>query len=67
MSWWSIWTEPWICHPWKIGTELVGPALVNKNLNKWGVRNILKASWKEFGDVEIKWVKDNMYIIFCSG
>lgn len=45
------------------GVELVEAALVNKNVNKWGIRSILKSSWKEFGELEIKWVKDNMFII----
>lgn len=45
------------------GVELVEAALVNKNLNKWGVRNILRSLWKEFGEVKIKWVKDNTFII----
>ncbi|KAM1025324.1 hypothetical protein ACFX15_037842 [Malus domestica] len=45
------------------GIALVGAALVNKNLNKWGVRNILRSSWKDLGEVDIKWVKDNLYII----
>ena len=45
------------------GIKLVGKVLVDKNLNKWGVRNILRSSWKELGEVEIKWVKDNTFII----
>ncbi|KAM1715701.1 hypothetical protein ACFX1X_023728 [Malus domestica] len=45
------------------GVKLVGKALVNRNLNKWGVKNILRSAWKEYGEVEIKWVKDNTFII----
>lgn len=28
-----------------------------------GVRNILRSSWKDMGDIEVKWVKDNNFII----
>ncbi|KAM2126516.1 hypothetical protein ACFX1R_006525 [Malus domestica] len=45
------------------GIKLVGMALVNKNLNKWGVRNILRSSWKEYGQIDVKWVKNNTFII----
>ncbi|KAM1553593.1 hypothetical protein TB2_006255 [Malus domestica] len=45
------------------GVKLVGSVLANKTLNKWGVRNILRSSWKEWGGVEVKWVKDNTFII----
>ncbi|KAM1406714.1 hypothetical protein ACFXTH_001361 [Malus domestica] len=45
------------------GVKLVGSALTSKALNKWGVRNILKAAWKEYGEIEIKWVKENTFII----
>ena len=45
------------------GVKLVGIVLVNKTLNKWGVRNILRSSWKKWAEVEVKWVKDNTFII----
>ncbi|XP_070672073.1 uncharacterized protein [Malus domestica] len=45
------------------GVKLVGAALVNRNLNKWGVRNILRSSWKELGEVDVKWVQENTSII----
>lgn len=45
------------------GIKLVGTSLAHKTLNKWSVRNILKASWKELGEIEIKWVKCNTFII----
>lgn len=45
------------------GVKLVGTTLVNRNLNKWGVKNILRSAWKEYEEVEIKWVKDNTFII----
>ncbi|KAM1207630.1 hypothetical protein COP2_008439 [Malus domestica] len=45
------------------GVKLVGAALVNRPLNRWGVRNILRASWKDLGEIEVKWVRDNLYII----
>lgn len=47
----------------KNGIKLVGKALVNRNLNKLDVRNILRATWKELGDIEIKWVRENTFII----
>ncbi|XP_050121457.1 uncharacterized protein LOC126599164 [Malus sylvestris] len=45
------------------GIKLVGTALVNKTLNKWGVRNILKSAWQRWGDIKIKWVKDHTFVI----
>lgn len=45
------------------GVKLVGTALVDRLLNKWGVRNILRSIWKEFSKVELNWVKDNTFII----
>lgn len=45
------------------GVKLVGTTLVNKTLNKWGVRNILKSSWNEIRETEVKWVRDNTFII----
>ncbi|KAM1025340.1 hypothetical protein ACFX2J_038339 [Malus domestica] len=45
------------------GVKLVGMVLTNRTLNKWGVRNILRSAWKEFGEVEIKWVRKNTFII----
>ncbi|KAB2625745.1 hypothetical protein D8674_017405 [Pyrus ussuriensis x Pyrus communis] len=45
------------------GVKLVGKVLTQKPLNKWGVRNILRAAWKELGEVEIKWVRENVFII----
>ena len=45
------------------GVKLVGKVLSDKTVNKWGVRNILRASWKEMGEIEIKWVRDNVFII----
>lgn len=45
------------------GVKLIGKALVNKNLNKWGVRNILRTAWKQIGNIEIKWVRENTFII----
>lgn len=43
--------------------RLVGKTLATKVLNKWGVRNILKSVWNEFGEVDIKWVRENTFII----
>ncbi|KAM0995876.1 hypothetical protein ACFX2C_005950 [Malus domestica] len=45
------------------GVKLVGSVLANKPLNRWGVRNILRATWKSYGEIKIKWVKDNIFII----
>ncbi|XP_068323296.1 uncharacterized protein [Pyrus communis] len=45
------------------GVKLFGKVLTHKTLNKWGVRNILIAAWKELGEVEIKWVRENVFII----
>ncbi|KAM2019755.1 hypothetical protein ACFX1T_022514 [Malus domestica] len=49
--------------PMEQGVKLVGVVLNAKQLNKWGVRNILRATWKEVGEMQVKWVKDNLYII----
>ncbi|KAM2127023.1 hypothetical protein ACFX1R_006974 [Malus domestica] len=38
----------------KQGVKLVGSVLANKPLNRWGVRNILRAAWKSYGEIEIK-------------
>lgn len=46
------------------GIKLAKAELVHRNLNKWGVQNILRSSWKELGEVEVKWVRENIYIIF---
>lgn len=45
------------------GITLVGKALVNRNLNKWGIQNVLRVAWKDLGDIQIKWVWDNTFII----
>ncbi|KAM1122858.1 hypothetical protein FF1_004321 [Malus domestica] len=45
------------------GVKLIGAALVNRPLNRWGVRNILRASWKDWGAIDVKWVRDNLYVI----
>ncbi|KAM0956247.1 hypothetical protein ACFX2A_025041 [Malus domestica] len=45
------------------GIKLVGMALVSKTLNKWGIRNILRSSWQRWGEIEIKWVKENTFVI----
>lgn len=45
------------------GVKLAGKVLANKTLNKLGIRNILRSSWKELGEMDIKWVKGNMFII----
>lgn len=45
------------------GVKLVGRVLATKILNRWGVRNILKLVWKEFGEVNFKWVRVNTFII----
>ncbi|KAM1306920.1 hypothetical protein TB2_009159 [Malus domestica] len=45
------------------GIKLVGAALTNKTLNKWGIRNILRLAWKDLGDAEVKWVHENTFII----
>ncbi|XP_068331391.1 uncharacterized protein At4g02000-like [Pyrus communis] len=45
------------------GIKLVGTALTHKVLNKWGVRNILRATWKEMGEFEVKWAHGNTFII----
>lgn len=41
----------------------MGAALTNKMLNKWGVRNILLSPWKDLGEVEVKWVRENTFLI----
>ncbi|KAB2606847.1 hypothetical protein D8674_006564 [Pyrus ussuriensis x Pyrus communis] len=45
------------------GIKLVGKVLTQKPVNKWGVRNILRAAWQELGEVEIKWVRENIFVI----
>ncbi|KAM1717256.1 hypothetical protein COP2_025392 [Malus domestica] len=40
----------------EIGVKLVGKALTQKSLNRWGIRNILNSAWKDLGEVGIKWV-----------
>lgn len=48
------------------GVKLVGTALASRALNRWGVRNILISAWKDYGEIEIKWVKENTFIIMVS-
>ena len=43
--------------------KLVGAALTNKMLNKWGVHNILRSAWRDLGEVEVKWVRENTFLI----
>ncbi|KAM1128071.1 hypothetical protein ACFX2I_037966 [Malus domestica] len=45
------------------GVKLIGKVLTSKLLNKWGVRNILISAWKDLGKVDIKWVRDNTFLI----
>ncbi|XP_070662491.1 uncharacterized protein [Malus domestica] len=45
------------------GVKLVGKVLTSKVVNIWGVGNIIKAAWNEYGGVEIKWVKENIFTI----
>ncbi|KAM1042945.1 hypothetical protein ACFX10_034148 [Malus domestica] len=47
----------------EIGVKLVGMALTQKPLNRWGIRNILNSVWKDLGEVGIKWVRENVFII----
>ncbi|KAM0987219.1 hypothetical protein ACFX2A_011537 [Malus domestica] len=49
--------------PMENSVKLVGVVLYEKQLNKWGLRNILRAAWKDIGEMQVKWVKDNLYII----
>ncbi|CAN6582852.1 unnamed protein product [Malus baccata var. baccata] len=42
---------------------LVGAALFHRTLNKWGVKNMLRSSWKEMGEIEVKWFRDTTFII----
>ena len=45
------------------GIKLVGASLVNKTLTKWGIQNILRSAWKDLSVVDIKWVRDNLFIV----
>lgn len=45
------------------GVKLIGAVLANQQLNKWGVKNILRNSWREYGEAQINWVKENTYVI----
>ncbi|KAM1151508.1 hypothetical protein PS2_034031 [Malus domestica] len=47
----------------EIGVKLVGMALAQRTLNRWGIRNILNSAWKELGELGIKWVRENLFII----
>lgn len=47
----------------KQGAKLIGAVMVDKTINKWGVRNVLRSAWREFGEIQITWVKDNTLII----
>ncbi|KAB2632574.1 hypothetical protein D8674_028821 [Pyrus ussuriensis x Pyrus communis] len=44
------------------GLELSNMELGVKLIAK-GVRNILKSAWKEFGEIQINWVQDNLYMV----
>ncbi|KAM0967231.1 hypothetical protein ACFX1X_023209 [Malus domestica] len=50
----------------EIGVKLVGKALTQKSLNRWGIRNILNSAWKDLGEVGVKWVRENLFIISVS-
>ncbi|KAM1028065.1 hypothetical protein FF1_040725 [Malus domestica] len=45
------------------GIHLIGAVLVDKTLNKQGIRNVLRSSLRELGDIQIKWVRDNTFIM----
>ncbi|KAM1263060.1 hypothetical protein ACFX13_028779 [Malus domestica] len=45
------------------GVKLIAKILVDQQLNKWGVKNILKSAWKEYGEIQINWVQGNLYVI----
>ncbi|KAM1989816.1 hypothetical protein ACFX15_031134 [Malus domestica] len=47
----------------EIGVKLVGMALTQKPLNRWGIINILTSVWKDLCEVGIKWVRVNVFII----
>lgn len=44
------------------GIKLIATVLADQQLNKWGLKNILKSDWKEYRDIQINWVNDNSYI-----
>lgn len=48
------------------GVKLIGAVLANQQLNKWGVRNILRSAWSDLGEVAIHWVKENLFIIIVK-
>ncbi|KAM1948039.1 hypothetical protein ACFX15_008282 [Malus domestica] len=48
------------------GVKLIGKVLTSKLVNKWGVRNILRSTWKDWGEVDIKWVRDNTFLILVQ-
>ncbi|KAM0990064.1 hypothetical protein ACFX13_008738 [Malus domestica] len=48
------------------GVKLIGKVLTSKLVNKWGVRNILRSTWKDLGEVDIKWVRDNTFLILVQ-
>lgn len=45
------------------GVKLIAKVLVDQQHNKWGVKNILQSAWKEFGEIQINWVQDNLYVV----
>lgn len=46
------------------GIKMNGTVLVDQPLNKWGV--ILRSAWKDLGEIQVNWVKDNTYIIIVK-
>ncbi|KAM1109719.1 hypothetical protein ACFX13_009252 [Malus domestica] len=50
----------------ELGVKLIAKVLVDQQLNKWGVRNILKSAWKEFGELQINWVQKNLYVVLVK-
>lgn len=45
------------------GVKLIGVVLADQQLNKWGVKNILRNSMREYGEAQKNWVKENTYVI----
>lgn len=48
------------------GVKLIGAVLVDKTLNRWIVRNVLRSTWKEFGEIPITWVKKIIPLLLLS-
>lgn len=45
------------------GPELVGAVIIEKMPDRGAVKNILRSTWKDFGEARITWVQENLFSI----